>query len=142
VTKPDDHRLLSDLRARRPEACADLVRGHYQTVYRFLVDLPLDQFEKEFQREATEQAGNPVFQVFFPALPRCRQAQARADVRRALLLAALDVQLGDRGALKDHPDPVLGGPFDYVALPGGFELRSKFPQGDRPLTLTVGRRGN
>jgi hypothetical protein len=105
------------------------------------MDLPLDQFDKEFEREAMKQAGNPVYKVFFPAIPKCRRAQARADVRRALLLAAIDVQLKDRTALKNHPDPVVGGPFEYAAFPGGFELRSKFKQDDKPLTLTVGRRG-
>jgi hypothetical protein len=104
------------------------------------MDLPLDQFEKEFELEAMSQAGNPVFKVFFPAVPNCRRAQARADVRRALFSAALDVRVSDRSALKNHPDPVVGGPFDYVDFPGGFELRSKFRQDDKPLTLTVGRR--
>jgi RNA polymerase sigma-70 factor (ECF subfamily) len=47
VTESDDHRLLSQLRAGRPEACADLVRGHYQAVYRFLVHLTRDVHEAE-----------------------------------------------------------------------------------------------
>ncbi len=105
------------------------------------LELPLDQFEKEFEREAAKRAGNPVFKVFFPAVPKARRAQARAEVRRALLSAALAVQLDGRDALKNHPDPVVGGPFDYVAFEGGFELRSKFKTDDKPLALTVGRRG-
>ena len=105
------------------------------------IELPLDQFDKEFEREAKKRAGNPVFKVFFPALPKCRRAQARADVRRALLSAALDVQLDGRDALKNHPDPVVGGPLEYTGFAGGFELRSRFRQEDKPLTLTVGRRG-
>ncbi len=47
VTEPDDHRLLSQLRAGRTEACAELVRAHYQTVYRFLVHLTRDVHEAE-----------------------------------------------------------------------------------------------
>jgi RNA polymerase sigma-70 factor (ECF subfamily) len=39
VTEPDDYRLLTNLRAGCPEACAELVRAHYQTVYRFLAHL-------------------------------------------------------------------------------------------------------
>ena len=104
------------------------------------MNLPLDQFDQEFAREAKARAGNPVFQVFFPAVPQCRRAQARADVRRALLFAALDVRLNGRDALKNHPDPVVGGSFDYQDFAGGFELRSKFQQNEKPLTLTVGRR--
>ena len=107
------------------------------------LDLPLDEFEKEFERESAKQAGNPVYKVFFPALAKVRQSKARADVRRALFSAALDVQLNGKDALKDHADPVAGGPFEYVAFEGGFELHSKFKgQDDKPFTLTVGRRGN
>jgi hypothetical protein len=105
------------------------------------MDLPLDQFDTEFEREAVKQAGNPMFKVFFPALPKLRRAQARADVRRALLSAALDVRLDGRDALKNHPDPVVGGPLEYTDFAGGFELRSRFRQDDKPLTLIVGRRG-
>jgi hypothetical protein len=105
------------------------------------LDLPPEQFEKEFDREAKKQAGNPVFKLFFPALPKCRWAEARADVRRALLTAALAVRLDGEVALKKHPDPVGGGPFDYVPFEGGFELRSKWKRDAKPLALTVGRRG-
>lgn len=104
--------------------------------------LPLAPFEKEFERETMRQAGNPVFKLFFPALAKVRRAQARADVRRALLSAAFAVRLDGPDALKRHPDPVLGGPFEYAPFAGGFELRSKFGQDGHPLVLTVGRRGN
>jgi hypothetical protein len=104
--------------------------------------LPPDQFEKELEREKTKRAGNPVFKVFFPALLNVRRAQARAEVRRALLAAALAVRLDGRDALKRHPDPVVGGAFEYVPFQGGFELRSKLKgHDDKPVTLTVGRRG-
>src|SRR5262249_27380488 len=98
------------------------------------------QFEEEVAREATKRAGNPVVKVLFPALPRLRRAEARADVRRALLDAAIDVRLSGREALKDHPDPVTGSPCEYVGFPGGFELRSAYTQDGKPLILTVGRR--
>jgi hypothetical protein len=107
------------------------------------LDLPLDQFEKEFERESKAQAGNPVYKVFFPALEKVRQLKARADVRRALFSAALAVQMDGKDALKDHPDPVAGGTFEYVPFDGGFELRSKYKtQDDKPVTLTVGHRGS
>src|SRR5262249_27004683 len=47
VTNPDDPRLLRRLRAGRPEACAELVRTHYQAVYRFLVRLTRDVHQAE-----------------------------------------------------------------------------------------------
>ena len=103
--------------------------------------LPLAQFETEFERETKRQAGNPVFKVFFPALSKVRRAQARADVRHALLPAAIDVRLNGRDAVKSHTDPVAGGPLQYADFPGGFELRSNFKQDEKPITLTVGLRG-
>ena len=103
--------------------------------------LPLAQFEKEFERETTRQAGNPVYKVFFPGLDKVRRAQARADVRRALLSAAFAVRLDGPDALKNHPDPVAGGLFEYSKFAGGFELISKFKQDDKPIILNVGQRG-
>jgi RNA polymerase sigma-70 factor (ECF subfamily) len=47
VTAPDEQRLVSDLRAGRPEACAELVRAHYQAVYRFLAQLTRDVHRAE-----------------------------------------------------------------------------------------------
>jgi hypothetical protein len=67
---------------------------------------------------------------------------AQADVRRALLAAALDVQLEGPDALKKHTDPVVGGPFELVRFEGGFELRSKFKQANgKPWVLVVGQCG-
>jgi RNA polymerase sigma-70 factor (ECF subfamily) len=42
VTKPDDDYLLKSLGAGRAGACAELVRGHYEAVYRFLIHLTRD----------------------------------------------------------------------------------------------------
>jgi hypothetical protein len=96
-----------------------------------MLDLPLDQFEKEWDRVVKEQAGNPIFTWVFLAVHKVRLAQLRAEVRRALLSAALAVQIEGREALKNHADPVVGGPFDYEAFEGGFELRSRWTQGLR-----------
>jgi hypothetical protein len=115
-------------------------------------DRPLDQFEKEQERAATRYGANPLFQTLTPGIIKVRQAQARADIRRALLAAAIELQLGGRDALKDalknHPDPVIGGSFEYQEFPGCYELRSKWKQGSRPLysgdaplALTIGQRG-
>jgi RNA polymerase sigma-70 factor (ECF subfamily) len=65
VTEPDDQRLLRNLRAGRLEACAELVRDHYQAVYRFLAhltrnvdqaeDLTQETFATAWQKIATFQ---------------------------------------------------------------------------------------
>jgi hypothetical protein len=134
--------------------CADQTRASYARMAKKL-ELPLDQFVKEDEREVKKQARNPVFRTLFPALNKVRLLQMRADVRRALLSAALAVQLDGPAALKKHPDPVVGGSFEYVAFQGGFELRSKWKLDDKlrakwkltkpldqPVALTVGRRRN
>jgi hypothetical protein len=117
------------------------------------MELPLGQFEKEQDLAATKFATNPMYKRFVPGILRCRWHKAQADVRRALLAAALAVQVDGRDALQHHPDPVAGGPFDDVAFSGGFELRSKWKKLDenlRPawgldppetLVLIVGQRG-
>jgi hypothetical protein len=56
------------------------------------------------------------------------------------LETALDIQLNGPDALKNHVDPVVGGPFELVAHEGGFELRSKF-RAEKPWALVVGQRG-
>jgi hypothetical protein len=107
-----------------------------------MLDLPSSEFAKQFQIASTKQAGNPIYKVFFPAIAKVHQSMVRTEVRRALLSAAIAVHLNGPGALKDHPDPASGGPFDYSKFPGGFELRSKSSgQQDKPVSLTVGHRG-
>jgi hypothetical protein len=119
---------------------AEETRESYREVAKLLA-LPMDQFEKEFEREARKRADNAVFRYFFPAVVKVRQAQARMEVRRALLSTALDIRQHGPDALKNHPAPVVGGPFEHVPSDGGFELRSTLKGTDgKPLTLTVGRR--
>jgi hypothetical protein len=116
--------------------------------------LPLEEFATEWERERMKRSGNPVFRMIYPSVHKVRMAQARAEVRSALLATALDVQLDGRDALKNHADPVAGGTFEYSTFEGGFELRSPWKVDDalrakwqlddrlsKPITLTVGLRG-
>jgi hypothetical protein len=132
---------------------AEETRAGYHRM-RKVLELPLDRFEAEWEAERQRQAGNSVFNLIFPAYDKMRWYQARAEVRRDLLAAGLAMRLEGREGLQKHPDPVVGGPFDYVAFEGGFELRSKLKldarlrakwkldeRGAQPLVLTVGRRG-
>ena len=132
------------------EECGGTVEGVLKRIeemrqfYAFMspkMALPVNQFKEEFEREMKKRAAsNPAIRQLFPALDRVRLAQARINVRRAMLAAALAVQAEGQGALKNHPDPVAGGPFEYTAFDGGFELRSKFNFENKPLMLTVGQR--
>ncbi len=119
---------------------AEETRPFYESSAK-LLDLPLDEFQKQFKAQSDKQAANPVYKVFFPALNHVRRSKAAADVRSALFHAAIAVQLDGKDSLKDYSDPVVGGPFEYVAFQGGFELRSTMKgPGDKPLSITVGSR--
>jgi RNA polymerase sigma-70 factor (ECF subfamily) len=62
--------LVSDLRAGRPEACAAVVRAHYQTVYRFLVHLTRDVHQAEDLAQET----------FAAAWEKCATFQGRSTL--------------------------------------------------------------
>jgi hypothetical protein len=119
---------------------AEATRPSYTSLVKML-DLPLESFTKEWKKETTRQARNPVFTAIFSSMERIRGQQAAIELHRALLSAAVDVRLTGRDALKRHPDPILGGTFQSVAFNGGFELRSKWKQGEKPVALVVGLRG-
>lgn len=119
----------------------DELRPSYQHVAKIL-DLPFDQFEKANQLEMMKWSHNPVFKLLFPAVAKVRESQARADVRQALFKTALAIVRDGRDALKAHPDPIIGGQFEYHPFEGGFELQSKYKGPDgQTLKLTVGQRG-
>jgi hypothetical protein len=119
---------------------AEETRPYYRLAAK-LMELPPDQFQKQFELETKTLTGNPVFKTFFPAVTHLRRSVALADVRRALFVTALDVQLNGPEALKKHTDPVVGGPFELVPFEGGFELHSKFKViNDKPWVLVVGQR--
>jgi hypothetical protein len=149
---PDEGRALLDKcggTAAGVIKCTEELLAWYPMLAKQM-ELPLKEFEKEQDCAAAKLASNPMYKRFVPAILRCRWFKAQADVRRALLSAALAVQLDGRDALKTNPDPVVGGSFAYVAFDGGCELRShwvpdaklrmKRGLNSAPLVLTVGRR--
>jgi hypothetical protein len=117
----------------------DEMRNAFATVAK-LLDLPLGKAEREIDLATKSLQANPVFEYTFPSALPCRRAQARTDVRRALLIAAVEIQLKGRDALKEHLDPVMGVPFEMTPFDGGFELSSTWVQKPVPISLTVGKR--
>jgi hypothetical protein len=104
------------------------------------LDLDFDQSEKAVNEITAQNAGNPLLPVIVPSVMNVRRAQAKSDIRRALLETAIDMQLNGRAALKNHTDPVTHTMFELADFTGGFELRSSWKQ-TPALTLTVGQRG-
>jgi hypothetical protein len=99
--------------------------------------------EKEFDTKYADfkektNAANPLAGVLLPSLDKVRARERRNQIRLAMLMAAVAVVNDGPEKLKEIPDPVVGGPFEYRKLDGGFELKSKLVVDDKPVTLTIG----
>jgi RNA polymerase sigma-70 factor (ECF subfamily) len=112
VTNADDQSLLRDLRAGCPKACAELVRAHYQAVYRFLVHLTRNIHQAEDLTQET----------FAAAWEKLATFEGRATLatwlHRIAYTKFLDAQRADRRAAQMRerciprgiapPDPLDG----------------------------------
>jgi RNA polymerase sigma-70 factor (ECF subfamily) len=116
VAKLDDRRLLNDLRAGRPEACAELVRGHYKAVYRWLVhltrdvhqaeDLTQETFATAWQKIATFE-GRASLTTWLHRIAYTKFIDAQRAERRALGL--LDRRTSSTTPLPDPLDAAMAG---------------------------------
>jgi hypothetical protein len=105
-----------------------------------MLELTPDEFAREWASEQARHAANPAFPMLFSAYPKIRQAQARAEVRRALLAAAIDVRIHGREAVLSHSDPAdADRPIEYLPAVRGYQVRSRLNAADgKPLSLIVG----
>jgi hypothetical protein len=104
------------------------------------INLPRDQFEAEYAKFAkSTRAANPVLKLLFPELQKCRQSVGRFEALVAMRKAAIDIQLNGPDVVKQHPDPCGHGPLQYVAVDGGYELRSQLLVLEKPFALRVGQ---
>jgi hypothetical protein len=100
--------------------------------------LPPEQFEAAYNREVGPLAQtNTVVGQFTPALPRFRWSEAYSRTRRALLKAAIAVELDGARALTQYPDPYDGKPFSYIPVSGGFRLESRLRENGNPLSISI-----
>ena len=123
MTKSDDQLLLRDLRAGRPGACAELVRAHYQAVYRLLVHLTRDAHQAEDLTQET----------FAAAWEKVATFQGRAALatwlHRIAYTKFIDARRAERraaGLLERLPNPQVSpqGPLDAVTA--GDEARQLY----------------
>jgi hypothetical protein len=78
---------------------------------------------------------------FFDSFDGHRRARVYADVKRALLRAAIAVASHGTGAIDRIPDPFDGRPFGLRTWSTGFELTSRFALEKKPnAALIVGKR--
>jgi hypothetical protein len=106
-----------------------------------LIGLPKDEFDAQYPgfKERAKSA-NPLAEVLLPALDKVLAKEHRNQARFAMLLAAIAAAQEGPQKLKEIKDPFGTGPFEYRALDGGFELKSKLQFEGQPVTLTVGQR--
>lgn len=122
--------------------CVDAQRSFYAAwVSRF--SLSPAQFEKEYKLEIEPLSKtNPVVRVMTPNLPRFRWRESYMQTCRALLHAAIAVQLDGPTALNQHLDPYDGQLFLYTPLDRGFRLDSQLKDGQESLSISTVPDGN
>jgi hypothetical protein len=101
--------------------------------------LPYNQVRPRLDEINKKAQANPIAKAILPNYDKVVDAEARAQCRMAMLKAAIAVQKGGPDKVKDFPDPYGDGPFEYKALPQGFELKSKLQFRGEPVVLQVGQ---
>jgi hypothetical protein len=130
-------KLVDDNSAKRLIQVLENLGPFYDEQCRLVV-LPRDQFLAQWPELQKRQSANAVARAILPATAKVLDARDRYRARFAMLKAAVAVVRDGQAALAKHPDPFGSGPFEYKALPQGFELRSKLTLEGKPVTLTVG----
>jgi len=117
--------------------CIDKQRAFYgKWIANF--GLPPETFQQQYDPDyARASIGNPILERFTPMLSRFRWAEAYNNTRRALLHAAVAVQLGGAKELSRYPDPSTGRPFNYIQSANGFVLESLLKENGKPISLSV-----
>jgi hypothetical protein len=116
----------------------EATRPYYEKMPAIL-NLPPDQFRAKAQALYQQYAQDAWGKMILPDYTKIYDKQMSAEVRLAMLQAAVaTVQFGPGAAGKFH-DPAGTGAFAYETLPNGFELRSRLTVSEKPVTLTVTR---
>ena len=118
-------------------ACLDQQRAFYETWIACFAEPP-GQFESDYNLQLTKSAAaNPIIRFFTPALPRLRWAEAYSRTRRALLLAAISVQMDGPASLVRFNDPYQDDLFSFIPLEHGFRLQSELTDESGPIGLSI-----
>ncbi|MDB5304253.1 MAG: hypothetical protein JWM97_1802 [Phycisphaerales bacterium] len=107
-----------------------------------LLDLPPEQFHPRAEALYKQFTQDAWGKMMLPDYTKVYDKHMSAEVRLAMLRAAVAVVESGPGALSNFKDPVGGAAFEHHATPGGFELRSKLTVAGKPVTLTVGPTGS
>lgn len=116
----------------------EATRPYYEQMPAIL-NLPPDQFRPKAQALYQQYAQDAWGKLILPDYTKVYDRHMSAEIRLAMLQAAVaTIEFGPGAAGKFH-DPAGTGAFAYQPLPNGFELRSKLTVDEKPVTLTVTR---
>lgn len=119
--------LISRLEASRP---------YYEQIPP-LLDLPPDEFRTRAKALYAKYANDAWGKMMLPDYSKVYGRQMSAEVRLAMLRAAIAVVESGQGALNNFPDPAGHAPFRYESQGNGFELQSSLTVDGKPVTLKV-----
>lgn len=97
---------------------------------------PEAQFQAWWKNVESGLPEHPLAQVSLPVFVGLRTRLQRSQVERTMLSAGLTLLQSGPEQLAQFRDPVSGAVFAYVAKPDGFELRSTFKAGGKPVTMS------
>jgi hypothetical protein len=102
------------------------------------MDQPTAEFEKVVDAEMERNKLNTLVQIAGPSLKRLRQPLAEIEVRRDLLLTAIDFLQRGQPAIDTSHDRFGDGPYQYRKTGDGFALSSVLESNGAKVSLAVG----
>ncbi|HEX5245221.1 MAG TPA: hypothetical protein VFW23_18315 [Tepidisphaeraceae bacterium] len=102
-----------------------------------LLDLPPDEFRTKAKALYAKYSSDAWGKMMLPDYSKVYDKQMSAEVRLAMLRAAIAVIESGPDALKGIPDPAERVPFQYETNGKGFILRSNFSVGEKPVILKL-----
>ena len=122
--------------ARRTKALSNLESLHDEMI-QIVEGPPHDRWDRFASRYgARQQSLGGLAHALAPVMGHAT-AEPLAQVRLALLKAAVAVRARGTEELQAYKDPFGDGPFEYRQTPRGFVLRSKLIRADDPVELRV-----
>lgn len=111
-------------------------RPYYEQIP-LLLDLPPDEFHSKAKALYAKYANDPWGKTLLPDYSKIYDRQMSAEVRLAMLRAAIAVIESGPDALKNFTDPAGHAPFRYESKGNGFELQSSLTVDGKPVMLKV-----
>lgn len=117
----------------------ETIRAYYRDLAKVTGLAPTEQGAAVSELES-KAPDNLLARTLLPTVGRVFHVRHRAQVKSAMLRAAVAVQRGGPERLEEPAlaDPFGEGPFEYRKTDGGFELVSKLTTENGPVSLAVG----